>query len=50
MDIFTQAQSLDELYKNIKEAVFTHYGDITEHITILTISEMELTNAKTSSS
>ena len=49
-DIFTQGNSLDELYQNIKEAVSVHYGEINEPITILTLSEVRLTDAKTSPS
>ena len=35
-DIFTQGNTLDELYQNIKEAVAVHYGETNEPITILT--------------
>lgn len=49
-DIFTQGSTLDELYKNIKEAVAVHYGDTTEPITILTLSEVRLADAQTPSS
>lgn len=45
-DIFTQGESLDELHKNIKEAVAVHFGDVDEPITILTLSEEKLTDAK----
>ena len=45
-DIFTQGKTLDELHNNIKEAVTVHYGDISEPITILTISEVKLADAK----
>jgi len=45
-DIFTQANTLDELYQNIKEAVSVHYGDTDEPITILTLSEVKLAGAK----
>jgi hypothetical protein len=45
-DIFTQGKSLDELHENIKEAVVTHYGDAAEAITILTLSEVKLPDAK----
>ena len=48
-DIFTQGSTLDELFQNIKEAVAVHYGDITEPITILTLSEVKLADAKASS-
>jgi predicted RNase H-like HicB family nuclease len=34
-DIFTQGNTLDELYQNIKEAVSVHLGAIDEPITIL---------------
>ena len=49
-DIFTQGKTLDELHQNIREAVFVHYGDVEEPLTILTLSEETLANAKTSSS
>ena len=45
-DIFTQGRSLDDLHENIKEAVAAHYGDTGEPITILTLSEVKLTDAK----
>lgn len=45
-DIFTQGKNLDELQENIKEAVATHYGDMAEAITILTLSEVRLADAK----
>lgn len=45
-DIFTQGKSLDELYENIKEAVAAHFGEIREPITILTLSEVKLEDAK----
>lgn len=48
-DIFTQGKSLDELNENIKEAVAVHYEDIDEPITILTLSEVKLTDAKAAS-
>jgi len=47
-DIFTQGSTLDELYENIKEAVSVHYGETDEPITILTLSEVRLANAKAS--
>ena len=46
-DIFTQGQTLDELYNNIKEAVALHFEDTHEPITILTISEVKLPYAET---
>ncbi len=49
-DIFTQGSTLDDLYENIKEAVSAHFGDTDEAITILTLSEVKLANAKASSS
>lgn len=49
-DIFTQGKTLDELYQNIKEAVSVHFGEIAEPITILTLSEVKLANAQTSTS
>lgn len=45
-DIFTQGSTLDELYGNIKEAVLVHYGETEEPITVLTLSEVKLANAK----
>ena len=49
-DIFTQGKTLDELHQNIKEAVIVHYGEIDEPLTILTLSEETLVNAKAPSS
>ena len=49
-DIFTQGITLDELYQNIKEAVSAHFGEIDEPITILTLSEVKLADAKAASS
>ena len=49
-DIFTQGKTLDELYQNIKEAVSVHFGDTGEPITILTLSEVKLADAKASTS
>lgn len=49
-DIFTQGKTLDELYDNIKEAVSVHFGDADEPITILTLSEVKLADAKAASS
>ena len=45
-DIFTQGRTLDELYQNMKEAVSVHYGEISESLTIITLSEVKLANAK----
>ncbi len=47
-DIFTQGKTLDELHENIKEAVACHFGDTSEPITILTLSEVKLADAKAS--
>jgi hypothetical protein len=49
-DIFTQGDTLDELYQNIKEAVSAHFSDTDEPITILTLSEVKLADAKAPSS
>ena len=49
-DIFTQGSTLDELFQNIKEAVAVHFGDTIEPITILTLSEVKLADAKAPSS
>jgi len=49
-DIFTQGKTLDELYQNIKEAASAHYGETDEPVTILTLSEVKLADAKASSS
>lgn len=49
-DIFTQGKTLDELHDNIKEAVAVHFGDTAETITILTLSEVKLADAKASAS
>ncbi len=49
-DIFTQGETLEELYRNIKEAVSAHYGDVGEPLTILTLSEVKLADAKATSS
>jgi hypothetical protein len=46
-DIFTQAQTVDELYANIKEAVALHFenGSRPTDIDILIVSEMKLNHA-----
>ena len=49
-DIFTQGDTLDDLLQNIKEAVSAHFGDTDEAITILTLSEVRLADAKAPSS
>jgi len=48
-DIFTQGKTLDELHENVKEAVACHFEDTSEPITILTLSEVKLADAKASS-
>ena len=45
-DIFTQGSTLDELHENIKEAVAVHYGEISEPLTILILSEVRLADAQ----
>jgi len=49
-DIFTQGKTLDELYENVKEAVACHFGDVSGPITILTLSEVKLADARASAS
>jgi hypothetical protein len=46
-DIFTQGQTVDELYANIKEAVALHFENETKptDIDILIVSEMKLNHA-----
>lgn len=46
-DIFTQAETVDELYKNIKEAVALHFenGSAPPQIDILIVSELRLNHA-----
>lgn len=43
-DIFTQGQTVDELFKNIKEAVALHFEDGPRpiEINILVVSELKL--------
>jgi predicted RNase H-like HicB family nuclease len=45
VDIFTQGKTLDELTKNMKEAVEAHFEDLLEsgeEIKVLSISEFEV--------
>jgi hypothetical protein len=51
-DIFTQGQTVDELYKNIREAVALHFdGDLPpSEIDILVVSELKLTHAPAATS
>jgi hypothetical protein len=46
-DIFTQGQTVDELYANIKEAVAVHFENRSRptEIDILIVSEMKLNHA-----
>jgi len=46
-DIFTQGQTVDELYANIKEAVTLHFENRSRptDIDILIVSEMKLSHA-----
>lgn len=48
-DVFTQGATRDELFENIKEAVAVHFGETKEPITILTLSEVKLADAKAAS-
>jgi len=47
-DIFAQGKTLDELHENVKEAIDCHFGDISESLSILTLSEVKLADAKAS--
>ena len=47
-DIFTFGATVDELYENIKEAVATHFGETADPISILTLTELSLADAKAS--
>jgi hypothetical protein len=49
-DIFTQGQTVDELYDNIKEAVALHFenGARSTDIDILIVSELKLSHAPAS--
>jgi hypothetical protein len=51
-DIFTQAQTADELFRNIKEAVSVHFedGTRTPDIDILVVSELKLSDAPAATS
>ena len=50
-DVFTQASTVDELFRNIKEAVAVHFEDGTnsQDIDILIVSELKLTHAPAAS-
>jgi hypothetical protein len=51
-DIFTQGQTVDELYQNIREAVALHFeGELpSSDIDVLIVSEMKLTHAPAATS
>ena len=51
-DIFTQGQTVDELYGNIEEAVALHFdGDVrAKEIDVLIVSELKLTHAPAATS
>ena len=51
-DIFTQGQTADELFQNIKEAVGLHFenGSEPRDIDILVVSELKLPHAPAASS
>jgi len=51
-DIFTQGATVDELFRNIKEAVAVHFedGEKPKDIDILIVSELKLTHAPASPS
>jgi predicted RNase H-like HicB family nuclease len=51
-DIFTQAETVDELYRNISEAVALHFEDrcSPEQIDILVVSELKPAHAPAASS
>lgn len=46
-DVFTQGRTLDELHRNIQEAVATHFGDTSEPIHIVVVSDLTVAHAKT---
>lgn len=45
-DIFTQGCTLDELHRNLREAVATHFGETREPIHVVIVSELTVANAK----
>ena len=51
-DIFTQGQTVDEVFENIKEAVTLHFenGHEPVDISILIVSELKLNHAPAASS
>jgi len=46
-DIFTQGRTLDELQRNIQEAVSAHFGDTAEPIHVVIVSDFTVAHAKT---
>jgi predicted RNase H-like HicB family nuclease len=51
-DVFTQGRTVDELFRNIKEAVAVHFEEDgkPQDIDILVVSELKLTHAPAASS
>jgi hypothetical protein len=51
-DIFTQGQTADELFRNIKEAVALHFENVNDSpdIDILVVSELKLPHAPVATS
>ena len=51
-DIFTQGKTVDELYRNIQEAVTLHFdGELSPpEITVLIVSELKLAHAPAATS
>ncbi len=51
-DIFTQAETADELFRNIREAVAVHFENSaqTPEIDILVVSELKLSDATATTS
>jgi len=45
-DIFTQGRTLDELHRNIQEAVAVHFGDTPDPIHIVIVSDLTVAHAK----
>ncbi len=45
-DIFTQGRTLDELHRNIEEAVSIHFTDTAEPIHVVIVSDLTVAHAK----
>ena len=45
-DIFTQGQTIDELHRNIQEAVAAHVGETADPIHIVVVSDLTVAHAK----